>query len=668
MGDEYMGPVQGPDNKKKSDSGWFNGLNDSEYKRRLDPSHRREFGKQQYPYQVDYKARSINRSINRYGMDYRGGGGTSISVNLGERIRTGQSTSKGFQHPWKLSNVGNLRVDSPSSPAEKEAEEFASKYSSPAESVEDYKAKWSAMSSENFGTTSAGKHTTSTSDSSILIQASGATEGTTLNTKQQTKVETALQEGGEPLPEDQKNTFEQKLGRTLGEVRIHTGTAAEEAADSINARAFTAGKDIVFGAGEYRPGMKEGNHLLAHEMAHVAQNQGGISRKIQRKAKGTSLTVSSGEKDHQSLLEKFAEKGKAVAGKIKDYFQRQDYVFEAAHLGDIKYNEKFLRNRMEKDARELIEGLGVSLVAAGAILAIPAAVAALVGLALGAEAAPAIALGVLIGTTVLEFAGLVAIATYIEQTGKEMGLHYRNFLKIAWDSGGDNKKIDAAAREFATGNAVLFSSILEAVLFVASLKGFSKSYRLFKETRFVRWIGEAKFFRWMKGRLSPFKKGKKGVDVEGKKGENGTKSEVVGNTPFASKIPGKVIDEFSLLKPSSLREGLQGSFSGGRHALIQLEDDLILHRVWHPGSAREFGAFWSTEKPQGSLQIIMDSALVPEWGNQATRFTSIRVPSGTQIYVGEISSQGGHWIGGQSQILINSPIDEAWKIGGGYVR
>ncbi len=70
-------------------------------------------------------------------MDYRGGGGTSTCVNLGEKIRTGESTGKGFHQPRKLSNVGKLKVDSPASPAEKEVEEFATVYSSPAESVED---------------------------------------------------------------------------------------------------------------------------------------------------------------------------------------------------------------------------------------------------------------------------------------------------------------------------------------------------------------------------------------------------------------------------------------------------------------------------------------------------------------------------------------------------
>ncbi len=212
-------------------------------------------------------------------------------MNLGERIRIGQSTSKGFHQPWKLSNVGNLRVDSPSSPAEKEAEEFAIEYSKDS-STEKTQSSTTINSSLHLSTTNSGStstdantaitadsaNTTSTTDSTNTINASGATEGTTLDAKQQIKVETALQERGTPLPEAQKNTFEQKLGRTLGEVRIHTGAVAEEAADSINARAFTTGKDIVFGAGEYRPETREGTQLLAHEMAHVAQAGETIKR------------------------------------------------------------------------------------------------------------------------------------------------------------------------------------------------------------------------------------------------------------------------------------------------------------------------------------------------------------------------------------------------------
>jgi hypothetical protein len=67
--------------------------------------------------------------------------------------------------------------------------------------------------------------------------------------------------------------FEPRFGHDFGDVRIHTGAAATRAADAIHARAFTLGRDIAFGHGEYAPGTSAGRRLMAHELAHVVQQQ-----------------------------------------------------------------------------------------------------------------------------------------------------------------------------------------------------------------------------------------------------------------------------------------------------------------------------------------------------------------------------------------------------------
>jgi hypothetical protein len=54
-------------------------------------------------------------------------------------------------------------------------------------------------------------------------------------------------------------------------VRIHADAKAAESARSIGARAYTSGKDIVFAQDEYKPYMRSGRHLLAHELTHVIQ-------------------------------------------------------------------------------------------------------------------------------------------------------------------------------------------------------------------------------------------------------------------------------------------------------------------------------------------------------------------------------------------------------------
>lgn len=84
----------------------------------------------------------------------------------------------------------------------------------------------------------------------------------------------ALRSGGTPLSAAQRAYFEPRLSQDLSAVRLHTDTAAASAADGINARAYTLGPDIAFASREYSPGTAHGDHLLAHELAHVVQQTG----------------------------------------------------------------------------------------------------------------------------------------------------------------------------------------------------------------------------------------------------------------------------------------------------------------------------------------------------------------------------------------------------------
>jgi hypothetical protein len=63
-------------------------------------------------------------------------------------------------------------------------------------------------------------------------------------------------------------------GQPLGDVRVHHDDHAAALSRAVSARAFTVGRDIFFGAGEYRPDSSGGRELLAHELAHVVQQRG----------------------------------------------------------------------------------------------------------------------------------------------------------------------------------------------------------------------------------------------------------------------------------------------------------------------------------------------------------------------------------------------------------
>jgi len=100
----------------------------------------------------------------------------------------------------------------------------------------------------------------------------------------------AIKGGGRPLGESERGFFEPRFGvdfSDFSQVRVHTDTRAAEAARAVNARAFTLGRDVVFGAKHYTPGTSHGQKLLAHELSHVMQQEiDGSNKLIQREQSG----------------------------------------------------------------------------------------------------------------------------------------------------------------------------------------------------------------------------------------------------------------------------------------------------------------------------------------------------------------------------------------------
>jgi hypothetical protein len=95
-------------------------------------------------------------------------------------------------------------------------------------------------------------------------------------------VDQALANPGRPLEPALRQDMEQRFGHDFSRVRVHTDAAAEHSARDVNAHGYTVGRNIVFGAGRYRPGTAEGRGLLAHELTHVVQQTGGSVASLQR--------------------------------------------------------------------------------------------------------------------------------------------------------------------------------------------------------------------------------------------------------------------------------------------------------------------------------------------------------------------------------------------------
>lgn len=82
---------------------------------------------------------------------------------------------------------------------------------------------------------------------------------------------------GRPLSAPDRAFYEPRLNADLSAVRLHENAAADTAARTMDAQAFTLGTDIAFAKGERAKG---GTRLMAHELAHAAEGDGEVRRTI----------------------------------------------------------------------------------------------------------------------------------------------------------------------------------------------------------------------------------------------------------------------------------------------------------------------------------------------------------------------------------------------------
>jgi hypothetical protein len=95
----------------------------------------------------------------------------------------------------------------------------------------------------------------------------------TVTSSLEAAIQSVRRSSAHPLDRATRAFMEPRFGQDFRHVRIHTGTAAANAARAVGARAFTIGSDVVFGQGNYTPEIRTGQRLLAHELAHVMQQR-----------------------------------------------------------------------------------------------------------------------------------------------------------------------------------------------------------------------------------------------------------------------------------------------------------------------------------------------------------------------------------------------------------
>ncbi len=202
--------------------------------------------------------------------------------------------------------------------------------------------------------------------------------------------------GGRPLPANLLASFENAYEADFSEVRLHTGPQAAGLNRRLNSQAFTAGRHIYFAQGTYAPDQPAGSYALAHELAHVLQEQaaglGADGLIIQRLLSGDELKAKHPEDDDPlleelaRLLDEYAElinrfsKGKfeeqedparnRALLETLDRIERQNHAWAETILkgNSPRKNEKFAtakelieelaeeRERLEAGGRIVVEG------------------------------------------------------------------------------------------------------------------------------------------------------------------------------------------------------------------------------------------------------------------------------------------------------------------------
>jgi hypothetical protein len=102
--------------------------------------------------------------------------------------------------------------------------------------------------------------------------------------------------GGQPLANNIRQPMEQAFGVDFSRVKVHTDSQADQLNQSIQAKAFTTGQDVFFRQGTYEPGSRGGQELLAHELTHVVQQNGGAVQRYFNVEPGSNIYPAKKEK------------------------------------------------------------------------------------------------------------------------------------------------------------------------------------------------------------------------------------------------------------------------------------------------------------------------------------------------------------------------------------
>lgn len=108
---------------------------------------------------------------------------------------------------------------------------------------------------------------------------------------------------GAPLAGGLRQAMEPGFGQDFSHVRVHTDSRAAESARAVGAWAYAAGSHVVLDPVRQAPGTPEHSALLAHELAHVAQQRSAMPVDARRLRFSTDSEEAQAERAGRAVAE-----------------------------------------------------------------------------------------------------------------------------------------------------------------------------------------------------------------------------------------------------------------------------------------------------------------------------------------------------------------------------
>jgi len=190
-------------------------------------------------------------------------------------------------------------------------------------------------------------------------------------------VHEVLSSPGQPLGADLRAFMEPRFGHDFSQVRVHTNANAAESARAVNALAYTVGRDVVFGAGQYAPITYAGRQLIAHELTHTIQQarNGASSPHVSQLEIGEASSPAECESDAiaDAVINAFSFAARRVQqttpvvglqrkvspqlAHIKDLLRKRGFLEKAISAADTHQSLLIFKAMSDEDLRDTVRAL-----------------------------------------------------------------------------------------------------------------------------------------------------------------------------------------------------------------------------------------------------------------------------------------------------------------------